>query len=118
MNVDPFDIQWIESDPLDRDVAMLQSVIDAREFAGKHASSEEFLSPDDVRSLIASPDRIDESVSDANRDLFYKGQAEYTNPYARAVVDYSTCDDYGIVISWSRYKQPVSSYGVKWKKEL
>lgn len=83
----------------------------------QHSSTDERLSIDDVRNLIRDPDRIDKSSSIANRDVFYKREMEYTNPYARAVVDFSDYDDYGIVVSWSRYKQPVSSYGVKWKKD-
>lgn len=112
--VDPFDIEWVESDPLDRNVVMLKSLIAARESAGKH-TGQEYLSPEEVRDLIRDPDRIDESAQRISSDVYYQRDSSYTNPYARAVVRFND-EENGIVVSWSRYKKPVSSYGVKYKK--
>lgn len=118
MEIDPFDIEWVESDPLERDVVMLKSIKQAREFAGKHSTTEEFLSTEEVRRVVSDPDRIDMSSSDPDRDLYYEEKSEYTNPYAKVVVDFSMSPEKGVAVSWSRYDHPVSSHGVRyWKGE-
>lgn len=114
MMVDPFDIKWTESDPIGRDAVMLKSIIDARESAGKHDSDIERLSPDEVREVISDPDRIDYSAKSQTRDVYYKVDSTKEHPFSRAVVDFR--NERGIVISWSRYKKTVSSFGVKWRK--
>ena len=116
MEIDPFDIEWVETDPLDREVLMLKSVKQAREFAGKHSSTEEFLSTDDVRQVVSNPDRIDFSSSNPDRDLYYEVKTEYTNQYARVVVDFRGDPSKGVAISWSRYEHPVSSHGIRYRK--
>lgn len=115
-SIDPFDVEWIESDPLDRDVIMLRSVHEAREGLGKHAGPPEYLSTDDVRVVVSDPDRIDESVRSESRNIYYKSDTEQEYPYSRAVVDFRGDSRRGVVISWSRYLHPVASYGVLWKK--
>lgn len=115
--VDPFDIDWTETDPFGRDVMMLKSIAAAREVMGKHPVPPEFLSTQDVRVVISDPDRIDESVQKADRDIFYKIEEEENNPYSRVIVDFRDDPNKGIIISWSRYKIPVASYGIKYQKE-
>ena len=34
--IGPFDVEWSETDPLDREVTMLKSIVDMRERMGKH----------------------------------------------------------------------------------
>lgn len=114
--IDPFDIDWAVTDPRGKEVVMLKSVERARELMGKHASPPEFLSTDDVKTVVEDPDRIDESVSHTDRDIYYRVEGEEEYPYSRAVVDYCDNADRGIVVSWSRYETPVSSYGVIWSK--
>lgn len=114
---DPFDIDWTETDPFGRDVMMLKSIAAAREKMGKHPVPPEFLSTQDVRVVISDPDRIDESAQKADRDIFYKIEEEEDHQYSRAIVDFRDDPHKGIVISWSRYKMPAASYGIKYQKE-
>lgn len=113
--VDPFDIDWKVTDPLGRDVTMLKSIEKMR--ADKHALPPEFLATDDVRVVIENPTRIDESVSYATRNVYYRREPEMDYPFSRAVVDFRDDPDRGYVISWSRYETPVSSCGVIWNGE-
>ena len=115
--IDPFDVEWSETDPLDREVTMLKSIVDMRERMGKHPDPPEFLSSDGVREVVSDPDRIDESVSSAFRDVYYRTELEEEYPHARAVVDFRDDPQRGVVVSWSRYETPVSSYGVKWRRD-
>lgn len=116
-HVDPFDIDWTETDPLGREVMMLKPIEEAREKMGKHPVPPEFLSTQDVRVVISDPDRIDESVQKADCDIFYKIEEEEDHQYSRAIVDFRDDPHEGIIISWSRYKMPVASYGIKYQKE-
>lgn len=116
-HVDPFDIDWTETDPLGREVMMLKPIEEAREKMGKHPVPPEFLSTQDVRVVISDPDRNDESVQKADRDIFYKIEEEEDHQYSRAIVDFRDDPHKGIIISWSRYKMPVASYGIKYQKE-
>lgn len=115
--VDPFDIDWTEIDPLGREVMMLKPIEQARESMGKHPVPPEFLSTQDVRVVIPDPDRIDESVQRADRDIYYKIEEQEDYQYSRAIVDFRDDPHKGTVISWSRYEKPVSSYGIKYQKE-
>lgn len=115
--IDPFDVEWSETDPLDREVTMLKSIVEMRERLGKHADPPEFLSTDGVREVVSNPDRIDESVSSAHRDVYYRMDSEEEYPYSRAVVDFRDDPQRGVVVSWSRYETPASSYGVKWRRD-
>lgn len=112
--IDPFDIRWTVTDPLEREVSMLRSVERARE--GKHPEPPEFLSSDDVKVVVEDPDRIDESVSSEYRDVYYRRETDEEYPYSRAVVDFRDSATRGMVISWSRYETPVASYGVKYRR--
>lgn len=112
---DPFDIHWAASDPLGREVVMLHSVERAR--AGKHSLPPEHLAAENVREVVEDPDRIDESVSSAARDVYYRRETDEEYPYARAVVDFRRGDEPGVVISWSRYETPVASYGIKYRRD-
>lgn len=116
-NVDPFDIAWSTTDPLGREVTMLKSVAKARESIGKHLVPTEFLSTEDVKVVIEDPMRIDESVRSSAREIYYREEAEEEYRFSRAVVDFRQDSKHGLVISWSRYQRPVSSYGVIWHKE-
>lgn len=116
-SVDPFDVEWSVTDPLDREVTMLKSIAERRERLGKHAEPPEFISTDDVREVIEEPDRIDESTTHAFRDIYYRTETDEEYPYSRAVVDFKGDPEKGIVVSWSRYETPVSSYGVIWRRD-
>lgn len=116
-HIDPFDIDWTETDPLGREVMMLKPIEAAREMMGKHPVPPEFLSTQEVRVVISDPDRIDESAQKADRDIYYKIEAEEDYQYSRAIVDFHDDPHKGTVISWSRYEKPVASYGVKYQKE-
>lgn len=113
--VDPFDVDWVVTDPLGREVTMLKSIEEMR--ADKHAEPPELLETDEVRMVIEEPTRIDESVSHATRNVYYRHETEMEYPYSRAIVDFGGDQNSGYVISWSRYKAPVSSYGVIWNGE-
>ncbi|MDK7723942.1 hypothetical protein QP551_04420 [Slackia exigua] len=113
--MNPYDIEWTVTDPLDRRISMYKSIVDIRQ--GKHSVPPEYLPTDEVKELIADPDRIDESSSHSTRDIYYKEDTEKEFPYARAVVDFEDAEDDGCIISWSRYKHPVSSYRIKYRKE-
>lgn len=110
MRVDPFDIDWIESDPNGRDVLMLKSIAAAREFVGKHQDGE-YLSTMEARCVIRDPDFIEKSVSRPDRHNYYLVDESRTNPYARVTVACYDDENSGIAISWSRYKKPVSAAG-------
>lgn len=115
-SIDPFDIDWKVNDPLDREIVMLKSVKNAR--ASKHAEPPEYLSTEDVKSLVSDPDRIDESSHMINRSMYYCFDDSMDHRCARAVVDFSESPARGVVVSWSRYKNAVSSSGViYWKDE-
>lgn len=116
-HVDPFDIDWTETDPLGREVTMLKPIEEAREMMGKHPVPPEFLSTQDVRVVISDPDRIDESARKANREIYYKIEELEDYKYSRAIVVFQDDPHKGTVISWSRYEKPVASYGIKYQKE-
>ena len=113
--MNPYDIEWTATDPLDRRISMYKSIVDIRQ--GKHSAPPEYLSIDEARAIVTDPDRIDESSSHPKRDIYYKFNSAMEFPHARVVADFSGAEDDGIIISWSRYKQPVSSHGVKYLKE-
>lgn len=115
MRIDPFDIIWVDTDPLGREVVLLHSVVDKRKNA--HPSAEEHLPIEKIRDIVTDPDRIDISSSIPTRDVYYKREPEYPYPYARAVVDFRHDENKGHPISWSRYEYPVSSSGVRWEKK-
>ncbi|NJE80694.1 hypothetical protein E0L17_05055 [Olsenella sp. SW781] len=114
--IDPFDVEWSETDPLDREVTMLKSIVELRERQGKHPDPPEFISTSEVRTVVSDPDRIDESATHEFREVYYRNESEEDYPYSRAVVDFRDNPQRGIVVSWSRYEAPVSSYGVKWRR--
>ena len=114
-HIDPFDIEWKEEDPLGREITMLKSIAEAR--SGKHTEPPEFLGTDDVRAVVSEPDRIDRSISKSSREIYYRVDKDADCHYSRAVVDFEKSDKSGIVVSWSRYRQPVSSSGVVYRKE-
>lgn len=106
MPVDPFDIAWIDEDPLGRQIVHLKSVASAREKAGKHTGAEH-LPEDDIRSVVTDPDRIDLTTkSPRHREIYYRVSHGRSHPYSRVVVDFD--EDRGCPISWSRYERPVS----------
>ena len=115
--VDPFDTMWVESDPLGRDVVMSRQVVKAREAAGKHPFPPEHLETEEVRRVVTEPDFIEESISNAERNVYYKVSETEENPFARVVVDFGNCENRGIAISWSRYKHTAQSYSRIWTKE-
>ena len=114
--MDPFDVEWSTTDPLGREVTMFKSVARVRETLGKHVMPPEFLSTDDVKVVIEDPMRIDESASSGTREIYYREEPEEEYRFSRAVVDFKNGPRHGLVVSWSRYQRPVSSYGVVWKK--
>ena len=109
-----FDIEWIVTDPREKQVVMCKSIKDAR--SAKHADPPEYLSTDKVREIIRHPDRIDASSQRENCDIYYCVSETETYRFARAVVDFGLDPDRGIVRSWSRYEHPVSSHGVIYRK--
>lgn len=111
---DPFDIEWIQDDPLGRDVCMLKSVINAREGQGKH-NGDEYLSVSEVKDLVADPARIDLTQQSPRHTEIYYGSAE-NKPYqyGRVVVKFE--GNAGTAISWSRYKKHVSFVDVVYEK--
>lgn len=113
--IDPFDIAWKAVDPLDREVVMRHSIVDAR--TCKHAEPPEHLSVDEARQVIADPDRIDVSSSNPCRDVYYRVRSGQDYPYSRVVVSYQDDERRGLAISWSNYAHPVSSGGMRWSKE-
>lgn len=115
--IDPFDVMWNTTDPLNREVVMLKSVARHRDSLGKHSMPPEHLSVMDAKSVVNDPDRIDESVSYGSRNIYYQVDNAEENPCARVVVDFKGDVKKGTVVSWSRYKKPVASYGVVWSKE-
>lgn len=115
MMYDPYDIEWTATDPLERRISMYKSVIELRE--GKHDRPPEYLPIEEVRDIVSNPDRIDISAQKDSRDIYYQYCSDEEYPYARAVVDFSKSKDDGDVVSWSRYRQPVSSHGIRYPKE-
>lgn len=115
--VDPFDIEWIVEDPLERDVVMSKSIIAAREAAGKHPCPPEHLDVSDARDVVSDPDFIEPSISIPDRDVYYKVSSSDLHPFARVVVDFSKNAKRGVAISWSRYKHTAQSTGRKWERE-
>lgn len=114
LNIDPFDIEWSASDPRDRSVYMLKAIRESREAVGKH-QGEEYLAADDVRDVISDPDRIDLTQRPPeHREIFYKENEDSSYRYSRAVVKFE--DDEGIVISWSKYRNHVSSVDIVYQK--
>lgn len=114
MNRDPFDIEWRVTDPVGHDVVLLKSTVRAREMAGKHPGPPERLEPDDAKTVVQEPTRIDVTVRTPKTRNYYKRFDEETYPYARVTVVFDESDDCGKVISWSRYEKTVSMCEVEW----
>lgn len=114
MKRDPFDIEWITVDPLEREVVMLRSRAEAREAIGKH-EGDEFLSTDEVRDLIEDPQRIDLTQRDPHREIYYSDKEDKPRPYARAVVEFD--EGLGTAISWSRYEDHVSLLDIVYERQ-
>mgnify|MGYP003223725776 CR=1 FL=1 len=112
--MDPFDTIWVDEDPLGRSITFRKSIVDAREIAGEHKGPER-LSPDDVRSVVVDPDRIDlTSKKPRHREIFYRENKGEEYRYSRVVVDFD--EEIGSPISWSRYKDHVSFMEVLYEK--
>ena len=108
MSRDPFDIEWVQPDPLGRDVVLRKSVADARESLSKHVGGE-YLPRSEIRGIIEDPARIDLTQrSPKHTEIFYSdADGAKSHPYGRVVVKFDE-DDNGEAISWSRYEQHVS----------
>ena len=115
MIVDPGKMEWVTLDPLGRTVSLPSALADARESVGKHRD-DEYLSRDQARVVVESPDRIDISSSDPRRDVYYRTRGELERgPYERVVVQFEN-ESTGTAISWSVYDKPVGSSGVRYWK--
>ena len=115
--IDPFDVKWQETDPLNREVLMLNSIATARELGGKHQTYPERLEIDEVREVVRDPNRIDVSSSNEHRNVYYRDNGDSKHPLSRAVVDFSTDENKGAIISWSRYERHASCSYVLWERE-
>lgn len=101
---------WTTTDPLGREIHFREDIRDDRAAAGKHPGPDA-MSDGEVRALISSPSRIDQSSKSATRDIYYQYREEYgVPPYRHAIVEFadSRYSPDGVVISWSKIRKPVS----------
>ena len=115
---DPFDIEWIQADPLGRDIVLRKSVADARESVSKHVGNE-FLPRDDIRGIIRDPARIDlTQKSPRHSEIYYSDpDMSKTHPYGRVVVRFNEADK-GEAVSWSRYEKHVSLMDIVYERPV
>ena len=115
LRVDPFDIEWIQDDPLGRDVMLRKSTVSVREAIAKHRG-DEYLHSGKIRDIIEDPARIDlTETNPRHTEIYYTDTEDEPYPYGRAVVRFDD-DDHGEVISWSRYRQHVSLIDIVYEK--
>lgn len=101
---------WTTTDPLGRTIHFREDIRADRAAAGKHPGPDA-MSTDEVRELITSPSRIDESSKSRSRNVYYRYKVEAgVPPYHHAIVEFADelYSPDGVVISWSKIRKPVS----------